>query len=102
LFFELQRINYDYVNLNPFLKNVVRRFGKAVEIRNSEINAMKDCLKNYSDAFSFHNGDQVKILSGIFKNKIGLVDQIENSYLTLLVNSLKIKLSYNTTKLKVV
>jgi hypothetical protein len=44
----------------------------------------------------------VKILSGIFKNKIGLVDQIENSYLTLLVNSLKIKLSYNTTKLKVV
>ena len=26
LFFELQQINYDYVNLNPFLKNVVRRF----------------------------------------------------------------------------
>jgi len=102
LFFELQQINYDYVNLNPFLKNVVRRFGKAVEVRNSEINAMKDCLKNYSDSFLCHNGDQVKILSGVFKNKIGLVDQIENSYLTLLVNSLKIKLSYNTTKLKVV
>ena len=102
LFFELQQINYDYVNLNPFLKNVVRRFGKAVEVRNSEINAMKDCLKNYSDSFSCHNGDHVKILSGVFKNKIGLVDQIENSYLTLLVNSLKIKLSYNTTKLKVV
>ena len=98
----LEHINYDFVNLNPFLKNVVRRFGKAVEVKNSEIDAMKDCLKNYSDSFSCNSGDHVKILSGVFKNKVGFVDQIENSYLTLLVNSLKIKLSYNTTKLKVV
>jgi len=102
LFFELKKLNYDYINLNPFLKNVVRRFGKPVTVKNSEIQAMKDCLENYSGAFSFHNGDRVKILSGVFKNKTGFVDKIENSYLTLLIRSLKIKLSYNKTDLKVI
>ena len=102
IFFQTEKINYALVNLNPYLKNVLRRFGKAVEIKSSEIDAMKNCLKNYTDSISFNTGDSVKIMSGCFKNKEGIIDAIEGSFLTLLINSIKVKLSLDHNQLKAV
>ena len=102
IFFQTEKINYALVNLNPYLKNVLRRFGKAVEIKNSEIDAMKNCLKNYTDSISFNTGDSVKIMSGCFKNKEGIIEAIEGSFLTLLISSIKVKLSLEHNQLKAV
>ena len=102
IFFQTEKINYALVNLNPFLKNVLRRFGKAVEIKSSEIDAMKNCLKNYTDSISFNAGDSVKIMSGCLKNKEGIIETIDGSFLTLLVNSIKVKLSLDHNQLKAV
>jgi len=60
---------------------------------------MKSCLKLYTDEINFKAGDLVKVISGVFKNKRGLIDRVDGSYITLLVNSIKIKLSLNKTKL---
>ena len=98
VFFRLEKADYSSINLNPFLRNVVRRFGQAVEIRGAEIQTMKDCLKHYTKDLSFGAGDTVKVLSGVLKNKNGLVDDVENNFLILLINSIKVKLSLNTTR----
>ena len=97
VFFKLEKADYSFINLNPFLRNVVRRFGQAVEIHGSEIQTMKDCLKHYDD-LSFQAGDTVKVLSGVLKNRNGLVDGVENNFLILLISSIKVKLSLDTTK----
>ena len=101
VFFKLEKLDYSLVNLNPFLRSVVRRFGQAVEINGSEIQIMKDCLKSYTEDLSFSAGDTVKVLSGILKNKNGLVDGVENNFLILLINSIKVKVSLDTTKIVV-
>ncbi len=98
VFFRLEKVDYSFLNLNPYLRNVVRRLGKAVEIRGSEIQTMKDCLKHYTEDLSFGAGDTVKILSGVLKNKKGFVDGVENNFLILLMNSIKVKISLNATK----
>lgn len=98
VFFRLEKADYSFINLNPFLRNVVRRFGQAVEINGSEIQTMKDCLKQYTEDLSFSTGDKVKVLSGVLKNKKGLVDGVENNFVILLINSIKVKLSLNVTK----
>ena len=98
VFFRLEKADYSLINLNPFLRNVVRRFGQAVEIDVSEIQTMKDCLKQYTEDLCFSAGDTVKVLSGVLKNKNALVDNVENNFLILLINSIKVKLSLGTTK----
>ena len=98
VFFKLEKVDYSFINLNPFLRNVVRRFGQAVEIHGSEIQTMKDCLKHYTEDLSFGAGDTVKVLSGVLKNKKGLVDGVENNFLILLMNSIKVKISLGATK----
>ena len=99
IFFRLEKADYSFINLNPVLRNVVRRFGQAVEISESEIQAMKDCLKHYTEDLSFGTGDTVKVLSGVLKNKKGVVDDVENSFVILLINSIKIKLSLKATRI---
>jgi transcription antitermination factor NusG len=98
VFFRLEEADYSFINLNPFLRNVVRRFGQAVEIDGSEIQTMKDCLKQYTENLSLGAGDTVKVLSGVLKNKKGLVEVVENNFVILLINSIKVKLSLNATK----
>jgi transcription antitermination factor NusG len=72
--------------------------GQAVEIRGSEIQTMKDCLKHFTEDLSFGAGDTVKVLSGVLKNKKGLVGGVEDNFLILLMNSIKVKISLDATK----
>ena len=100
VFFELNKLNYELVNSNPYLRNVLKRHGKAVTIRSEEIETLKEALNGYSISQEIKTGDSVKILSGAFKNKTGLVDYIDSNKLSILINSIKITLSLAETRLK--
>jgi len=100
-FFELNKLNYELVNSNPYLRNVLKRHGKAVTIRSEEIETLKEALNGYSVSQEIKPGDSVKILSGAFKNRLGFVDFIDANNLSVLINSIKITLSLADTRLKV-
>ena len=100
VFFETNKLDYNLVNSNPFLKNVLRRHGKAISICSKEIETLKEALNGYSESKEIKIGDSVKILSGAFKNRMGLVDCIDSNNLSMLINSIKITLSLADTRLK--
>ena len=100
VFFELNKLNYELVNSNPYLRNVLKRHGKAVTIRSEEIETLKKALNGYSVSQEIKTGDSVKILSGAFKYRLGFVDFIDNDNLSVLINSMKITLSLLDTRLK--
>ena len=100
VFFETNKIDYNLVNSNPFLKNVLRRHGKAISICSKEIKTLKEALNGYSESNEIKTEDSVKILSGAFKNRMGLVDCIDSNNLSVLINSIKITLSLADTRLK--
>ena len=101
-FFELNKLDYTLVNLNPFIRNVLRQNGKPITITAKEIETLKTALSGFNIAKNVNSGDNVKILTGLFKNKTGLVDCIDNQTLTLLINSIKVKLSLADTRLRAV
>ena len=101
VFFQLNKLDYTLVNSNPYLRNVLKRHGKAVTIHSNEIKTLKEALNDYSVTQEIKTGDSVKILSGAFKNRLGFVDFIDNNNLSVLINSIKITLSLADTRLKV-
>ena len=100
VFFELNKLNYELINSNPYLRNVLKRHGKAVTIRSEEIETLKEALNGYSISQEIKTGDSIKILSGAFKNRLGFVDFIDTNNLSVLINSIKITLSLADTRLK--
>ena len=102
IFFETDKLDYSLINTNPFLRNILRRNGKALTIRQEEIQTLKEALSGFSISKKIKPGDDVKILSGAFKNMSGLVDFVDNKSLSVLINSIKITLSLSDTRLKAV
>jgi transcription antitermination factor NusG len=100
VFFELPKINYDLINLNPFTKNVVKAFGRPINIKDQEILSLKEALKNYTVDNCFQFGDSVKIENGPFKNKIGKVDGVSENHIFLLINTIKVRLSLSSSKVR--
>ena len=92
-------MNYELLNSNPFTRNIVKSHGSPIIIANKEIDLLKDALKGYSLKKDFQFGDSIKIGSGPFKNKQGKVDDIDDKYITILLNSIKVKLSLSSSKL---
>ena len=102
VFFELNKLDYNLVNLNPFIRNVLKQNGQPITITLKEIDTLKTALCEFNIVKNVHSGDNVKILTGLFKNKTGLVDFVDNQTLTLLINSIKVKLSLADTMLRAV
>ena len=102
VFFELPKINYDLINLNPFTKNVVKAFGSPIKIKDKEILLLKEALKNYTVDNCFKFGDSVKIENGPFKNKTGKVERVYENQIILLLNTIKIKLSLSSSKVSLI
>ena len=100
IFFETDKLDYSLINTNPFLRNVLRKNGKALTIRQEEIQALKEALNGFSVSKEIKPGDDIKILSGAFKNMSGLVDFVDNKSLSVLINSIKITLSLSDTRLR--
>jgi len=99
VFFELKTLNYDLVNYNPYVKNVVKNLGQPVKISDAEITLLKNCLENHNAPNHIKNGDSFKVSTGPFKNKTGLVEEFNENYVTLLINSIKLKISLSKTSL---
>lgn len=99
VFFEMTEMNYPLLNMNPFTRNVVKSIGKIVTIKSDEILMLKNALKGYTTKRDFQYGDSVKIGNGPFENKKGEVEGVNDTHITLLLNSIKVKLSLSNSKL---
>jgi len=104
LFFKLDKIDFDLLNLNPYTTNIVRTSsGKPAVIPNNEI----ECLKKYlsgseqtSESFLTVD-DIVSVGSGPFCSEIGVVEKFIQNKALVLLKSLNIKLIVSTSNLRI-
>ena len=103
LFFKLNKIDFNLVNLNPYTTNVVRASsGKPAVIPSNEI----ECLKKYLSGSEQTNesfltvDDVVSVGSGPFCSEIGVVEKFIQNKALVLLKSLNIKLIVSTSNLK--
>jgi len=100
IFIQLNRLNYPLINSNPFVRNVVKNEGVAIQIQNKEIAVLKNALdKGIIKKEDFVYGDFVNIENGPFKNRKGTIESIEKNAIVVLLNRVRVKLSLCTSKL---
>tara|TARA_B100000886_G_C20089400_1_gene353247 strand:+ start:26 stop:496 length:471 start_codon:yes stop_codon:yes gene_type:complete len=101
VFFRIEKLSYSKINVNPFVKNIVKSNGEVVKIKDSEIAQLKEALKLHSQADKYREGDRVQIESGVFKYRTAVVQSIDKNTITLLLNKLKLKLSLKRNDVRV-
>jgi len=98
IFFELSKIDFNLINLNPFTKNIVRDIsGMPAIIKNEEITTLKDYFDGnliVSD-INLIQGQRVKINSGPFIFKKGTVNKISCNKVIINIDSININLVLN-------
>ena len=97
VFFKMPKLCYDTVNLNPFVKSVVRVNGIIVKISDEEIEELKSALSSYSNTGTIEKGSCVQIENGLFKYKRGVVESVNKHIIEILINKLTVKLSLKQT-----
>ena len=99
LFFKLNKLDYNLINLNPYTKSVVRDSnGIPAVITEHEISVLKNHINGDADNDGFFNcniGEKVKIISGPMIYKKGVVEKINNKTVTITLKSLNIKIVIN-------
>ena len=102
VFFELPKIDFELINLNPFTKNVVRDIGGVPAIiKDKEIAVLKDFFNNElrdSDVNLFR-GQKIKINSGPFMFKKGSVNKISCNKVIITIESININLVINKSSI---
>ena len=101
VFFKNKKFSYARININPYVTNIVKNNGDVVEIKDCEIIRLKEALKSHNKDVNYRKGDVVKIVSGVFKYKTGLVHSFDKNTITLLLNKLKLKLSLKQNEVRV-
>jgi len=103
LFFKLNKIDFDLVNLNPYTTNIVRTSsGRPAIIPQNEI----ECLKKYLSGSEKTNesiltvDNVVSVGSGPFCSEIGVVEKFIQNKALVLLKSLNIKLIVSASNLK--
>ena len=103
IFFEINSLDYKLINVNPFIGNVVRSNGNVVEISDFEMELLKNTVKYGTiDQKKISSGSFVKIQSGPFTNRSGVVESINEKSIVLLLNKLKVKLLLSDSRLSLV
>ena len=95
VFFELPKIDFHLINLNPFTKNVVRdTCGLPAVIKDDEIAVLKKHLNGepVNNGVDLYTGDKVKINSGPFMFKKGTVNKIGCKKVIISIDSININL----------
>ena len=95
VFFELNKIDYGLINLNPFTKNIVRDIdGRPAIIKKNEITALKDYFdgKLIPCEINLVKGQQVKINKGPFMFKKGTVNKMSSNKVVINIDSININL----------
>ena len=98
VFFELNKVDYTTLNMNPFTKNIVRNIsGKPAVIKDSEIKTLKEQLSgaNIKSVDSFETGQKIRIQSGPFIYKKGIIDKISCNKVMISLDSININLVLN-------
>ena len=98
VFFELSKINYQLVNINPFTKNIVRGLnGMPAIIKEKEINTLKKYLNNdYQGSRSnLIEGQKIRIDSGPFIFKKGTIDKISCNKVVVNIEAINMSLVLN-------
>ena len=98
VFFELNKLDYNVLNINPFTKNIVRNIsGKPAIIKDSEIKILKDHLNGVQikSVDNFETGQRVKIQSGPFVCNKGIINKISYNKVIITLESININLVLN-------
>ena len=98
VFFELPKIDFGLINLNPFTKNIVRDInGLPAIIKNEEITSLKDYFdgKQIATHVNLVKGQRVKINKGPFIFKKGTVNKISYNKVIISIESININLVLN-------
>ena len=98
IFFELSKINYDLININPFTKNIVKGLnGLPAIIQEKEINTLKKYLKgeDIMSCTNFLEGQKIKIISGPFIYKKGTVNKISCNKVIINIKAMNVSLVLN-------
>ena len=95
VFFELSKINFELVNMNPFTKNIVRDIdGQPAIIKEKEIATLKRYLSGDSinTQVDFYQGQKIKINCGPFIYKKGVINKINCSKVIINIESINMSL----------
>ena len=98
VFFELPKIDFDLINLNPFTKNVVRDIGGLPAIiKDEEIVVLKKHLNGeaISNSVDLQEGQKIKVNSGPFVFKKGTINKISCNKVIISIESININLVLN-------
>tara|TARA_B100001057_G_scaffold211149_1_gene211627 strand:+ start:501 stop:986 length:486 start_codon:yes stop_codon:yes gene_type:complete len=101
VFFKIEKLSFTKINVNPFVKNIVKNNGEVVKIKDSEITRLKEALKSHSRADICRKGDRVQIESGVFKHRTAVVYSVDKNTITLMLNKLMLKLSLKDNDVRV-
>lgn len=95
VFFELSKINFELVNMNPFTKNIIRDIeGRPAIIKEKEIATLKRYLSGDSinTQVDFYQGQKIKINCGPFIYKKGVINKINCSKVIINIESINMSL----------
>ena len=95
VFFELSKINFELVNMNPFTKNIIRDIeGRPAIIKEKEIATLKRHLSGDSinTQVDFYQGQKIKINCGPFIYKKGVINKINCSKVIINIESINMSL----------
>ena len=98
VFFELPKIDFNLVNMNPFAKNVVKGIdGSPAKIKDEEIVILKKHLNGeaISNGVDLQEGQKIKINSGPFVFKKGTINKISCNKVIISIESININLVLN-------
>ena len=98
VFFELTKINFELININPYTRCVVRGIdGAPAVIRENEIATLKKHLNGESTntEIRFYEGQNIKVCSGPFMLKKGIVNRVSDSKVIINIESININLILN-------
>jgi len=98
VFFELVKINFELINLNPYTRCVVRGIdGNPAVIKENEIATLKKHINGEptSTEISFYEGQNIKVCSGPFMLKKGIVNRVSDSKVIINIESININLILN-------
>ena len=98
VFFELPKIDFGLINLNPFTKNIVRDIeGKPAIIKNEEITSLRDYFdgKLIASDVNLVKGQRVKINKGPFIFKRGTINKMSYNKVIISIESMNINLVLN-------
>ena len=91
----LKKFEYKFLNINPFVGDVLKDHNGVIEISDAEISIMKKHLSStyeYSDFDDFNIGDNIVITHGQFNGVKGQLVEKRNNKVIINLISLSIQL----------